>query len=69
MRTVKRPRKYVSSQMLTLLSPVFGYNSRREAYVVRGVGQRVGPVLRVDRRVRREPPLGDIDLRDRARAA
>ncbi|HEX4484041.1 MAG TPA: hypothetical protein VH081_09665 [Solirubrobacteraceae bacterium] len=55
--------------MLTLLTPVFSYNDRRDAYVIRGVGAHVGPVLRVDRRVRREPPLGGIDLRERARAA
>jgi hypothetical protein len=69
MRTVRRPRRYVNSQLLTLLSPVFGYDERRDAYMIRGVGARVGPVLRADRRVRREPPLGGIDLRDRARAA
>jgi hypothetical protein len=69
MRTVRRPRRYVNSQLLTLLTLVFSYNDRRDAYVMRGVGQRVGPVLRADRRVRREPPLGGIDLRERARAA
>jgi hypothetical protein len=69
MRTVRRPRRYVNRQLLTLLSPVFGYDARRNAYVIRAVGAYVGPVLRVERRVRREPPLGGIDLRDRARAA
>jgi hypothetical protein len=69
MRTVRRPRRYVNSQLLTLLTPVFGYNARRHAYVLRGIGEHYGPVLRVDRRVRHEPPLGGIDLRERARAA
>jgi hypothetical protein len=69
MRTVRRPRRYVNSQLLTLLAPVFSYDNRRDAYLMRGIGERVGPVLRVDRRVRHEPPLGGIDLRDRARAA
>jgi hypothetical protein len=69
MRTVRRPRHYVNRRLLTLLRPVFGYNYRRDAYVIRGVGTHIGPVLRVDRRVRREPPLRGIDLRDRSRAA
>jgi hypothetical protein len=68
MRTVRRPRRYVHSQVLTLLSPVFSYDERRDAYMIRAVGARVGPVLRVDRRVRREPPLGGIDLRERRAA-
>jgi hypothetical protein len=68
MRTVRRPRRYVNSQVLTLLTPVFSYNDRRDAYLIRGVGARVGPVLRADRRVRHEPPLGGIDLRERRAA-
>jgi hypothetical protein len=36
-----------------LLRPVLRYSSSREAYVLRGVGREVGPVLRVDRRARR----------------
>jgi hypothetical protein len=38
-----------------LLSPLFTYNFNRDAYVVRGVGRRVGPVLLEDRRTQREP--------------
>jgi hypothetical protein len=37
-----------------ILTPVFGYNHARDAYVLRGVGRHVGPVLRPDRRTRRE---------------
>jgi hypothetical protein len=37
-----------------MLTPVFGYNHARDAYVMRGVGRHVGPVLRPDRRAHRE---------------
>jgi hypothetical protein len=37
-----------------MLTPMFGYNHARDAYVIRGVGRHVGPVLRPDRRTRRE---------------
>jgi hypothetical protein len=33
-----------------LLTPAFGYDHGRNAYILRGVGDRVGPVLRADRR-------------------
>jgi hypothetical protein len=39
---------------MLLLRPLFGYNLARDAYIMRGVGVRFGPVLRVDRRTRRE---------------
>ncbi len=52
-----------------LLTPVFGYNYSRDAYILRGVGRRVGPVLRPDRRVRREQPVEGIDQRRRASLA
>jgi hypothetical protein len=54
-RTVKRPRRYVARHWLVLLSPLFTYNFNRDAYVLRGVGRRVGPVLLEDRRTQREP--------------
>jgi len=53
-RTVKRPRRYLARHWLALSSPLFTYNSNRDAYVLRGVGKRVGPVLREDRRMHRE---------------
>jgi hypothetical protein len=37
-----------------LSSPLFTYNFSRDAYVLRAVGKRVGPVLREDRRTHRE---------------
>ena len=41
-----RRRREVSPRLLELLRPVFVYNHHRDAYVLRGVGHRVGPVLR-----------------------
>jgi hypothetical protein len=61
MRTVKRPRRYVARHWLLLLRPAVRYSASRDAYVLRGVGRRVGPVLRIDRR-RRERSDG-VDRR------
>jgi hypothetical protein len=48
------------------LTPLFAYNDDRDAYVLRVVGRRRGPVLKRDRRMRREPPIDGVDLRGRA---
>jgi hypothetical protein len=50
MRTVHRPRRYIARHWLLLLTPVIRYSSSRDAYVLRGVGRRMGPALRPDRR-------------------
>jgi len=50
MRTLKRPRRYVARHWLLLMRPVFRYSAGRNAYVLRIVGRKWGPVLRVDRR-------------------
>lgn len=52
MRTVMRPRRYVATTWLTLAQPLFRYSASRDAYVLRGIGRRYGPVLREDRRRR-----------------
>lgn len=54
MRAVKRPRRYVAKHWLVLMRPLFGYNFSRDAYILRGVGRRFGPVLREERRTHRE---------------
>jgi hypothetical protein len=64
MRTVRRPRRYIDGQWLTLLTPAFRYSRSRDAYVLRGIGSSVGPVLRVDRRNAQRPFKGS----DRRRA-
>jgi hypothetical protein len=45
-----------------LLAPVYRYSHSRDAFVLRAVGNTVGPVLRLDRRVK-ELPFGGIDRR------
>ena len=42
----QRPRKDVSHTTITVLSPFFRYSASRDAYVLRGVGNAHGPVLR-----------------------
>jgi hypothetical protein len=46
MRDSPRRRHYVSPFTLVLLRPVLRYSPSRAAYVLRGIGGRVGPVLR-----------------------
>jgi hypothetical protein len=55
MRTQERPRRYVARHWLLLLRPVVRYSATRDAFVLRMVGRSMGPVLRVDRRGRRQP--------------
>ena len=43
--STERPRRSVGRVSLALLSPLFKYSMRRDAYVLRGVGRRFGPVL------------------------
>jgi hypothetical protein len=50
MRTVQRPRRYVSKYSLTLMRPLLRYSQTRDAYVLRVAGRRLGPVLRPNRR-------------------
>jgi hypothetical protein len=45
-RATPRRRRYVSQRTLSLLRPLFAYNHNRDAYILRGVGKRFGPVLR-----------------------
>lgn len=68
LRTVRRPRRYVDRNLLLILMPLFGYNHPRDAYVLRGVGRRIGPVLRPNRRLRREQLAEGVDRRRRSLA-
>jgi hypothetical protein len=52
MRTLKRPRRYVAHRWLALARPLLRYSKPRDAYVLRLVGRKWGPVLKVDRRHR-----------------
>jgi hypothetical protein len=42
----RRERRYVSPALLSVLRPIFRHSSSRDAYVLRLVGNRMGPVLR-----------------------
>ncbi len=50
MRTVKRPRRYVAPRLIAIGRPVLRYSQPRDAYVLRLVGRKWGPVLRSERR-------------------
>jgi hypothetical protein len=56
--TLKAPRtrRYIRGGLLTLMRPLVRYSTTRDAYVLRLVGSRWGPVLRVDRRSQRRRP-------------
>ena len=64
-----RTRRYVAKNTLLLLSPIFRYSYSRDAFVLRGVGRSVGPVLRLDRRRRRNGRASDGIERRAARMA
>jgi hypothetical protein len=50
MRTQQRPRRYIARYWLLLLKPLLRHSATRDAFVLRLIGNSVGPVLRVDRR-------------------
>ena len=45
-RHTHRPRHVVSPKMVRALLPFYRYDDLRHAYILRGVGQWLGPVLR-----------------------
>lgn len=53
MRTAARPRRYVARHWLLVLRLLLRYSETRDAYVLRAIGASIGPVLRVERRRRR----------------
>ena len=58
----RRRRRYVSHWALVALRPVLRYSPTRDAYVLRFIGRRLGPVLRRDRR-RRERAFNGAERR------
>jgi hypothetical protein len=50
MRTARRPRRYIAPSLFVILRPAFRYSRSRDAFVLRGLGSSIGPVMRVDRR-------------------
>jgi len=62
-------RRYVAKNALLLARPFYRYSYSRDAFVLRGVGRSVGPVLRLDRRRRRNGRASDGVERRAARIA
>ena len=67
-----RPRREVHPRVLSLLRPLFEYHFRRDAWVLRGIGNRVGPVLRPRAEPGEPPPeprrSGRFDRTDEPRS-
>jgi hypothetical protein len=65
---IPRPRRYIPRGAFVLLLPALRYSTTRDAYVLRIVGNKVGPVLRENRRAR-ALPLSGPDRRRQGTAA
>jgi len=63
LRRRTRKRRYVSPWLLAVLRPFFRRCDFRRAWILRGVGNRIGPVLRLDRRRQQLPLLYEYDRR------
>jgi hypothetical protein len=50
MRSKVRPRRYIARHWLLILRPLLRFSLSRDAFVLRVIGDRAGPVLRPDRR-------------------
>jgi hypothetical protein len=62
-RYIPRQRRYVSPTALTLCRPLLSFDLARDAYLLRAVGRRFGPVLREDRRGQRTAEFTGPDRR------
>jgi hypothetical protein len=60
---VPRPRRYLARHWLLILRPVLRFSMSRDAFVLRGIGNSAGPVLRPERRGRRGRPADGADRR------
>jgi hypothetical protein len=65
---VHRRRRYLPRGAVMLLLPALRYSATRDAYVLRVVGNKLGPVLREERRVRALPFSGPDRRRSGAAA-
>jgi hypothetical protein len=63
MTRAPRHRRYIGRRTLVVLRPIYRYSYPRDAYVLRAVGRRFGPVLAVDRRFTRDDPPGGLERR------
>jgi hypothetical protein len=68
-RVMPRPRREVSPTTLFLLAPIYRYDVDRDAWIVRAIGERYGPVLRPTGYIAADPeedtswPSDDIPLK------
>jgi hypothetical protein len=53
----------VARHWLLLMRPLLRYSTTRDAYVLRLIGRKAGPVLRIDRRHRRQPAFTGAERR------
>jgi hypothetical protein len=53
----------VARHWLLLLRPLLRYSATRDAFVLRGVGRSIGPVLRADRRRGRGRSFAGVERR------
>lgn len=67
MRSVPRTRRYVARHWILLARPLLRYSTTRDAYVLRGVGNSSGPVLRADRRRPNQPSWDGLERRSAPR--
>jgi hypothetical protein len=65
-RSTARPRRYVHRFWLLALRPLLRFSVTRDAFVLRGIGNRLGPVLRPDRRARRRRRFDGVERRIQA---
>jgi len=63
LRSIPRPRRYVARHWLLVLRPALRYSATRDAFVLRGIGNSRGPVLRPNRRGRPQGAFEGIDRR------
>jgi len=54
----KRERRHISEARLKWLSPLVRYSYSREAFILRGVGEHIGPVYRVAAQATSKPSHG-----------
>jgi len=64
-RSTARPRRYIHRFWLLPLRPLLRFSVSRDAFVLRGIGNQVGPVLRPDRRARGRRRFEGVERRIR----
>jgi hypothetical protein len=69
MRTARRRRRYLPPRRLSICRPLIEYDDARDAFILRAVGDRLGPVLRADRRRDGAPAYTGAERRGVARTA